>query len=510
VHGAETQQFRGWIAQQLGLHFDDTKLEFLTEVLARRADKHHLAFRLYLDRLERPGIDEELRALALELTVPETYFFRHMDQFRAFADVALPRAQAARMPIRKLSILSAGCASGEEPYSLAMLVRERGADAGWHVDIRALDINAAMLAKAARGVYSAWALRETPAESQRRWFRRVGEELELERSVRTSVIFREANLAQEDADLWVPQSYDVIFCRNLLMYFTADCARALVARLTRSLAPGGHLFLGHAETLRGLSGDFHLCQTHGTFYYQRKQHPEHLGGSEPSRIQVSPSTEPAPRAASSLPEPVWTKTWLETIQHASDRIKALTNRPGARPAPPGAPKSGVPAGTTLQLVLDLLRSERFTEALDLLGGLPEESEEDPDALLLRAALLTHSGNLGAAERVSGELLERDELNAGAHYLLALCRESAGDLQGAVEHDQAAIYLDAGFSMARLHLGLMARRAGDLQGAGRELAHALTLLEREDASRLLLYGGGFGREALIALCRAELKSAGRVS
>ena len=79
--------------------------------------------------------------------------------------------------------------------------------------------------------------------------------------------------------------------------------------------------------------------------------------------------------------------------------------------------------------------------------------------------------------------------------------------GAVDHDQAAVYLDSGFAMPRLHLGLMARRAGDLEGARRELGHALTLLAREDASRVLLFGGGFGREALIALCRAELKSAG---
>jgi chemotaxis protein methyltransferase CheR len=99
------------------------------------------------------------------------------------------------------------------------------------------------------------------------------------------------------------------------------------------------------------------------------------------------------------------------------------------------------------------------------------------------------------------------LNAGAHYLLALCRESAGDRQGALDHDRAAIYLDPGFAMPRLHLGLMARRGGDAEGARRELGEALLLLRREDISRLLLFGGGFGREALISLCRGELLSAG---
>jgi chemotaxis protein methyltransferase CheR len=515
---AAPQRFRGWIAHRLGLQFDDTKLEFLAEVLDRRANKTGLALRPYLDRLEGPDINAELQALALELTVPETYFFRHIDQFRAFADVALPEAQAARAPIRKLSLLSAGCASGEEPYSLAMLVRERGADQGWSVAIRALDINPAMLAKAARGSYSDWALRETPTTSKRRWFRSVGKEFELEEGIRTAVAFQEVNLTQENNELWAPEKYDVIFCRNVLMYFTPDSEQAMVARLTRSLAPGGHLFLGHAETLRGLSNDYHLRHTHGAFYYQRKsaqldeRHAKHKDPQNGVSQGTSAQHDAAVRSVASIPDPSWTRTWLETVQNASDRIQALTERPTAESALRGGrtPSGPMQTAAQLPLVMELLKKERFSDALDLLGRLPAESEQDPDVLLLRAALLTHSGSLNAAENVSAQLLARDELNTGAHYLLALCRESAGDGQGALDHDQAAIYLDPGFAMPRLHLGLMARRAGDWEGAQRELSQALLLLKREDASRLLLFGGGFGRESLIALCRAELRSAGGVA
>jgi chemotaxis protein methyltransferase CheR len=521
VHGAaEPQRFRGWIAERLGLHFDDTKLEFLAEVLDRCAGSKGLALHSYLDRLEGPDIEADLRALALELTVPETYFFRHIDQFRAFADVALPQAQAARGSIRALNMLSAGCASGEEPYSLAMAVRERGADLGWNIAIRALDINPAMLAKAARGRYSAWALRETPADSQQRWFRSVGREFELEESIRTAVTFQEVNLAEENAELWAPGRYDVIFCRNVLMYFTPHNAQELVTRLTRSLAPGGHLFLGHAETLRGLSNDYHLRHTHGTFYYQRKN-TQSDGRAERTEDKLNGTGHDMaiPRAAFAaaapppepawIKEPAWTKTWLDTIQHASDRIQALTERPNAESALHDDRGPGGSAQTAMQLplVFELLKKERFSDALELLGRLPAESDKDTDVLLLRAALLTHSGQLSAAENVCAQLLARDELNSGAHYLLALCRESAADRQGALDHDQAAIYLDPGFAMPRLHLGLMARRAGEWESARRELGHALMLLKREDASRLLLFGGGFGRDALIALCRSELLSAG---
>jgi chemotaxis protein methyltransferase CheR len=511
----EPERFRGWIAGRLGLNFDDTKLEFLADVLVRRANKKRLALRPYVDRLEGPDLDAELQALVVELTVPETYFFRHIDQLRAFVDVALPEAQSRRRSLGTLSVLCAGCASGEEPYSLAMLVRECGVGSGWNIAIRAMDINPTMLAKAARGLYSAWALRETPATSQRRWFKSVGKEFLLEESIRAAVIFQEVNLAQGEggAELWAPQTHDVIFCRNVLMYFTSDSARALVGRLTNSLTPGGHLFLGHAETLRGLSTDYHLRNTHDTFYYQRK---DGQPGNGASQYKVAPHAaadinKSGDSSAAAVPalDSAWAKSWLQTIQDSSDRIQTLTERSVAVPAPRGGdvPGSEVHTATQLQLVMELLKKERFSDALDLLGRLPAESERSPDVLLLRAALLTHSGQLSAAERVSAQLLERDELNTGAHYLLALCRDSAGDRQGAVDHDRAAVYLDPGFAMPRMHLGLMARRASDSETARRELGQALWLLERDEASRLLLFGGGFTRDALIALCRAELVSAG---
>lgn len=157
----------------------------------------------------------------------------------------------------------------------------------------------------------------------------------------------------------------------------------------------------------------------------------------------------------------------------------------------------------LALPLELLRAERFAEASALVDTFPD----DPDVLLLRAVLCAHGGDFARAEDACRRLLEADELDAGAHYVLALCREGAADHAGAVHHHRAAVYLDAGFAMPRLHLGILARRTGDRAVARRELTQASALLAREDASRLLLFGGGFGREALTALCRAELLACG---
>ena len=304
---AELERFRCAIVQQIGLQFDDGKLGFLGEVLQRRLDRLACTSTSYLWRLEDQAPDGELAALAQELTVGETYFFRHNDQFRALAEVALPERMGCRESCRTLRLLSAGCASGEEAYSLAIVARETIIDPSWNVTIRAIDLNPDVLAKAARGRYSAWALREALPEMRRRWFRSDSRELVLEDGLRGAVRFDAGNLASDDPELWQPGAYDVIFCRNVLMYFAPEQMRAAIARIAESLAPGGYLFLGHAETLRGVSDEFHICHTHETFYYQRKDGIPARQPRPSGRIRLDAGPVTVPAIAPST-------AWVDTIR----------------------------------------------------------------------------------------------------------------------------------------------------------------------------------------------------
>jgi chemotaxis protein methyltransferase CheR len=495
VSPRDLQRFSAGITRRLGLQFEDAKLSFLGEVLQRRLEALNLPAAAYLRKLETEPDGGEVGQLAQELTVGETYFFRNIEQFQALAEAALPDRMRAQAAFRTLRILSAACASGEEPYSIAISVREAVPDPSWQISIRAVDLNPAALEKARRGRYSAWSLRETSPEAQRRWFRQDGRDVVLDEAVRSAVTFEQRNLAADNADIWQPAAYDVVFCRNVLMYFSPEQSRAAIARIAKSLAPGGYLFLGHAETLRGVSEDFYLRHTNGAFYYERK---DEIG---------RPIGELVPLAARSGLAPVALETcgaaWVDSIREASERVEALAaTRRTARVA-----VSPPPRPWDLGIALDLMRKERFTEALTSVRDLPPESGGDPDTLLLEAMLLAHGGEFAAAEAVCRRLLLIDDLNAGAHYALALCRESVGDRGGAAEHDRLAAYLDAAFAMPRLHLGLMARQVGDRAAARLELDRALSLLKREEASRLLLFAGGFSREALIALCRSALQDCG---
>jgi chemotaxis protein methyltransferase CheR len=268
----------------------------------------------------------------------------------------------------------------------------------------------------------------------------------------------------------------------------------VVAQLTRALAPAGFLFLSHAETLRGLSEDFHLRHTDDMFYYQKR------GATEEPALVPRPAMEfPQP----ALPADLDGTPWVDAIRAASERIESLSRQPGSRSGPlPAVSSNGQHPPVELGLALELMRQEKFQEAL---GGLPVTSHRDTQ--LLRAVLLTNSGDLKAAEGICQELLSLDDLNTSAHYLTALCREHAGDMGAAMEHDRAAIYLDPAFAMPHLHLGLLAKRSGDLSTASRELQRAGELLPCEDSFRILLLGGGFGREAMVEFSRAQLRACG---
>ena len=501
----ETARFRELLTRLLGFQLDASRAPALHDLLVERTAATRCGeVDVYLTRLSQTSpSDPEVRALADGLTVTETFFLRGADQLRAFSEVALPDRMRTQSASRTLRILSAGCSSGEEAYSLAIAARAVVTDPSWRVSILGIDVNPSALARASLGRYSTWSLRETPSDVRERYFRPDGREFVLDPGVRSPVSLSFRNLVEDDPSFWRPGSFDVVFCRNVIMYFTPDVMRSVVARISGALSPGGFLFLGHAETLRGTSQDFHLRHTHETFYYQRRESTD--GTSQAGQPVVGPpSRAPAPGSAVMLDD----VSWVSAIERASTRIAQLERT--SQDSPSRASEARVCAPLDLQPAVELLRRERFAEAMELLGALPTSSEDDPEAQLLRAVLLTNGNRLREAEQLCARILSADELNAGAHYLMALCREHAGDRGAAAEHDQMATYLDPGFAMPHFHLGLLARRRGDLDQARLELDRALELLAREDASRILLFGGGFSREALLSLCRSERKAAGGAS
>lgn len=447
---------------------------------------------------------EELLALASEITVGETYFFREATQIDALIEAALPERARAGAPGRGIRILSAGCASGEEAYSLALAIGDRAPAVADRVAIHGIDLSAAAIGHARRGVYAPWALRAVPAEVRDRCFHPAGGGFRLKDEHRAQVTFEQRNLLDDPA-LWAPSSFDVIFCRNVTIYFSERALRAAVARFSAALAPGGFLFLGHAETLRGLSDEFELRFTQGAVYHRRKG---------PSESRTRP-------AAPAKPD-----SWIEAIRRASERVAELTRRAGepdgsgapaqlppldprphlaaaAAPQPPSRdPPPAAAPGHALEPLRRLVAAERFEEGLARLRAMPEEASATSDARLLEALMLSGLGRIDEVERVCGRLVVATGGHAGAHYLLGLCREHARDSARAADHYREAVRIDPAFAMAHVRAGLLARSTGDHLGARLELRQARARLDAASAEHLLLFGGGFSREVLQGLCRTD--------
>jgi chemotaxis protein methyltransferase CheR len=453
----------------------------------------------YVARLERGQVQDETRELAPLLTVAETYFFRNVQQFDACRELA--RAYAAD-PVSAdgcLRVLSAGCASGEEAYSLAIVMREVLAGTRCTASIVAIDLNPAMLERAKQARYTEWSLRALGADVRARWFRPSGRDMLLDPEIRDAVRFMEGNLVQPDRELFAEARYDVVFCRNVLMYFSPEKCQQAVASLARALAPAGHLFLGHAETLRGLSQDFDVRHTHEAFYYQRK--PNTLA----SASQRPATTSAAVSSVVVTPTELDAMGWVSAIDRATARVRSL-----ASPKSAGTRVAATTRRSDLDGILELMQHERHSEALELLSSTAPASSTDPERLLVKAMLLIHANHFEAAATTCRQLLQLDELNAGAHYVLALCREAADDPERAIYHDRVAAYLDPDFAMPYVHMGLLLRRTGRREAAQRELAHARALLEHEGSARLHMFGGGFSRSALLAVCTAEPTSPGELA
>ncbi len=511
ITGVLLDDFRRLLDARLGLNFDESRSGQLSEVFTARLAATGYDAQSYLGYLESVRAEGEWTEVAQNVTIGETYFFRHAQQFEAFREIL------SSAPGREPGwprVLSAGCASGEEAYSIAIMAREIVPDR--KPSIVAVDVNRASLDRAKAGCYSPWSLRETPEPVARRWFRSKGRDFVLDPAIRGDVSFRIANLASDDLTVFGFERYDVIFCRNVLMYFSTEACRQAVQRLTRALAPGGFLFMGSAETLRGISQDYDLCQTRDAFYYQVKS-PERRGLRSDARAADWQS------AAG--------QDWVLAIGRAAARVAQLS---AGKPSAPSACVSGETFGAACPAVVapalaphgsldvhpavrsDLresfafLEREQFSRALGAVRALPAHAEEDPDVLLIEGMLLASDGKFVEAERVSRRLLELDGLNAGAHYVLGLCDAGGGMLEPAVRHHRVAAYLDPEFAMPHLQLGLLLQRTGEAREAELALRHARALLERENAARLLMFGGGFKRAALLEICSAELSRLGGLS
>jgi chemotaxis protein methyltransferase CheR len=261
------ESLRQFLYERSGLSLEGDKLYLVESRLlpiAREAGLPDLA-----SLVSRLGSDRELAQSVIDaMTTNETFFFRDRVPFDKFRKVMLPQLLAARSAERRLRIWCAACSTGQEPYSLAMLLDEEARQlTGWTIEILATDLSRRAVDSAKQGLYSQFEVqRGLPITLLLRYFQRAGDRWQINEFLRSRVNFREFNLLSDYRPLG---TFDAIFCRNVLIYFDVASKRDILARLSRTLAPDGFLLMGSAETVIGLSDTFVPHQEHPTLFVQK-------------------------------------------------------------------------------------------------------------------------------------------------------------------------------------------------------------------------------------------------
>ncbi|HEX3844306.1 MAG TPA: CheR family methyltransferase [Steroidobacteraceae bacterium] len=470
-----------FIAERTGLHFPRERRLDLERGLAAAAAEFGFpdtaacaAWLLSSRPLTRP----QLHTLASHLTVGETYFFRERKAFAALAEHILPELiRRRRGHEQRLRLWSAACSTGEEPYSLAILLHELLPDWDrWHVTILATDINTRSLQKAAAGVYGEWSFRDAPSDLREQYFARTADErFAVAARIRKRVTFAQLNLAQDGFPSLATDTnaMDVILCRNVLMYFTAPQARRLVENLGNSLLDDGWLCVSPSECSQSLFHRFAAVTFPGAILYRKPDTPE------PS----APAQPPAPTLAANEPATLAFEAYRSSMQEAPG--PTLAEHPGAEPDTRWA-ASSEPADP-IAAAQALYTQGRYAEAAEIL--LPAlaptaRAQCPPLAFSLLTRALANQGKLDDALAWSERWVAADKLNASPYYVRAMILQELGDMKSARHCLQRAVYLQADFALAHFALGNCARREAPGGGEKKHLDNALRLLRGRPPDELV--------------------------
>lgn len=446
-------------------------------------------FRLLLE--EGQG-QRYLDTFIARLTIGETYFFRNQPQFAALERHILPEIIARRRTVRRLRVWSAGCASGEEPYSLAILLRRLLPDlAGWNVQILATDINAAALDRARSGVYGPWSFREVSPEIQRMYFSDNGREQAVAPEVRAMVTFAHLNLVEDTYPSLLnnTSALDLIVCRNVTIYFREETTRRIAGRFYDALTDDGWLVVGHAEPSQAIYHQFAARNFPGAVLYQKAagKHP-----TPADRNNMSPWLG-ARRAGA-----------LQSIQNqqgvAQDLLPSSAISPGtAQPRSVASHQhcATPPSDNGLWLAdhqphheaLALAQAGQPEQALRQLEALAVADPHDATAPYLAAKVAANRAQLAAAEHWIELAVQRAPLRAPSHYLYALILQAANRPEEAMAALRRCIYADPLFVLGHVALADLCARLGQARRAQKAIETVAELLAGHPHDELIPEGEG---------------------
>ncbi|MDH4139855.1 MAG: tetratricopeptide repeat protein [Coriobacteriia bacterium] len=480
------QRFRDYIHQHSGIYLEESKADSLRISLITRATRY--GFAVLDDYFKLLTTDEtEFRELMNLVTINETSFFRFPAQFEALRKYIVPEIVEGKPETsRSFRVWSAGCSTGEEPYSVAMTLLDSGLEGlGYVSEVLGTDVSTSALERAKAAVYPSRSLLNIPHSVTTRFFEPTPEGHRVSERVRKTVDFQYHNLVKEPYPLGLMGNWDIVFCRNVTIYFRLESTRRVVENFFNSLNPGGYLFVGHSETLTSVSDKFEPVEVGGVFLY-RKPRARSAPHREVMKERVTPAAT-SPRASAT----------------ARAGSRAGRRETSSTPDPTVVENHAVDVELLVSSARRASEEGRSDDVLTLVDEILTEDESNAEAYLLAAYSHADSGDLQTALKECKRSIELDPLSAASHYVLGIIYQRQGESDRAMHEFKRTIYLDADFVLAHFNMANLQRSVGAKAEACRAYENALRSLYRVPDGEWSWFLGGFRPDLLAQTCERSL-------
>jgi chemotaxis protein methyltransferase CheR len=481
---------RDMLASYSGVYLDGARQRVLTAGLVERLSATGLDIDAYIDVIKQPKEWPEIHKLAELVLNHETIFFRNQSHFRALRNVILPKLHRHKEPGEPLRLWSAGCSTGEEPYSLAMTVFETfGLRPPRPFEIWATDLSERALAHAQEGCYRGRTLANVSPDVRANYFKPCNEYWQVNEVVRERVTFEKVNLLEQLPDK--ARGVDIIFCQNVTIYFQVATCRQLMEQFYTVLSDGGWLFLGFSETLWNIFDRFHSQKIADSFVYYKESYNSHT-------TQSGQQTHSAPALDSARANQGAQNTNIGTTEKS---IFTFNRRQSGGEAEQPVDRSAA-ALEVIQRGRKLLDAGQAAEALAILCQVPLEGQYAPQLLALSAHAHANRGDLDLAVAEARRSLELDSLTTEAYLLLGIIYAQQGQFQQATQQLERARYLESDSALISFHLAETYRQLKHSTAALREYQNTLRKLTAHPPDELI---NGVASAWLSETCQRYIKA-----
>lgn len=489
-------QIKTHIADRCGLYFRDHDLKNLESGVKQRMkasgfDSVHSYYLYLTTSVEK---EAEFRELLNLLTINHTYFFRNEPQCLAFKDQVLPElierktrrlfeSSTGGKPL--LRIWSAGCSTGEEPYTIAMILREViPHPEDWDIEILATDASSEAIEKAKRGIYGENSMRLVEEPYRSKYFTKEaspkpGAEWKLSDGIKHMVKFGFLNLVADP----YPSELDVVFCRNVTIYFETKTTIKIMEDFAANMTDPGYLFLGYSESLQFLTDKFRMASWQDGIYYRKAT-------GKPEEAMSAPAWQSQGTGADAYVEEMPLPKLAAIVEHQEPVILTPEEFEAVR-----------------QQIIRLIFLKEYTQAMALIEKVSIEGDQMADIHYLAADILANRNRHEEAKARLKKALAINALFAPAYYLLGCIELEEGRTAQSKEHLNRALYIDKDFVMARFYMAHVLRSEGRASEAIREYRNTLAALSKGapgPRSQMTLQSSGFNLATLKSVCSDNLE------